>query len=92
MTHAKWEREYWPENTESLYLNPNEVQDSKNTDTIPRKGQTQEGYGRAIPTRHMLRVNNRWYRVKVMQYGNAGSAYITIKGRTLFVDDECLKH
>lgn len=54
----------------------------------PWKGQTVSGYGGSIPTRYMLKYSGRWYRVKVMQYGNAGSAYITVKGRDLFLDSE----
>ena len=54
--------------------------------SVPRSGQTVTGYGGAIPTRYMVRYANRWQRVKVMQYGNAGSAYIRTGGRDLFLD------
>ena len=50
----------------------------------PWKGRTQSGYGRAIPTDYMVRWNGRWMRVKVIQFSNAGTAYI---GRTY---DQCL--
>lgn len=55
---------------------------------IPRKGQTVSGYGGAIPTRYLVRYGSRWYRVKVMQYGNAGTAYITVKGEDLALDSD----
>lgn len=48
---------------------------------------TASGYGKKIPTSHMLKVKGRWYRVYVMQYSNAGSAYIVKNGRTLFLHD-----
>ena len=42
----------------------------------PRKGQTASGYGRALPTPYMVQWRGRWQRVKVIQFSNAGSAYI----------------
>lgn len=42
----------------------------------PRWGQTRSGYGPALPTCYMVRWAGRWRRVKMAQYGNAGSAYI----------------
>lgn len=54
----------------------------------PRKGQTFSGYGGAIPTRYMLTYDGRRYRVKVMRYGNSGSAYISIKGEPVFLDSD----
>jgi hypothetical protein len=53
---------------------------------VPWSGRTVSGYGGAIPTRYMVRYANRWQRVKMMQYGNAGSAYIRQGGRDLFLD------
>lgn len=51
------------------------------------------GYGRKIPTRYWIRYENgrfdaraRWHRVYVMQYGNAGSAYILVRGVVMFLD------
>jgi hypothetical protein len=61
------------------------VTDYRVTD-VPRSGQTVTGYGGAIPTRYMIRYASRWQRVKVMQYGNAGSAYIRTGGQDLFLD------
>lgn len=54
---------------------------------------TASGYGRKLPTRYMLayadgRGGYRWHRVYVAQYGNAGSAYIIVRGRmTLLTPD-----
>ena len=61
----------------------------------PRYGRTASGYGRKIPTRYMVKVAstahpNRWRRVYVMQYGNAGSAYVVVEGQKLFVPDNVL--
>lgn len=50
-------------------------------------------YGRKIPTRYMVKYNSgrkyeasHWRRVYIMQYGNAGSAYILLRGKILFLD------
>lgn len=43
---------------------------------LPRKGQTVSGYGCALPTRYMVKVNNRWQRVKAICYSNASTLYI----------------
>ena len=50
------------------------------TTAQPRYGQTVTGYGSGIPTQYMIRVANRWHRVKVDCYGNAGSSYVTVAG------------
>jgi hypothetical protein len=42
----------------------------------PTKGQTLCGYGKALPTQYMVFYNNRWQRVKVVCFANAGTAYI----------------
>lgn len=44
------------------------------------------GYGRKIPTRYTLRYLNRWRRVWVTQFSNAGSAWISVGGKQLFLD------
>ena len=44
--------------------------------SLPRKGQTITGYGKAMPTRYMVLYNSKWQRVKVVNYSNNGSAYI----------------
>ena len=47
---------------------------------LPRYGQTVTGYGSGMPTHYMIRVANRWYRVRVNCYGNMGSSYVTVAG------------
>ena len=69
------------------YTDPESVVEVKVTE-FPRSGQTASGYGRKIPTRHMVKVGTRWHRVYVMCYGNAGSAYIVKGGETLFLDTD----
>lgn len=49
----------------------------------PRWGQTVSGYGGKIPTRYMLKYNNTWHRVYMMQYGNAGTPFICVRGEDL---------
>lgn len=48
----------------------------KETEYIPRKGQTVTCYGRAMPTPYMVFFNNRWQRVKNICFSNSGSLYI----------------
>jgi hypothetical protein len=43
------------------------------------------GYGSRIPTHHMIKLGRWWYRVYVIQKGNAGSAYVLIKGQRFFL-------
>jgi len=69
------------------YTNPAEVTAVKITEA-PRSGQTVSGYGRKIPTRHMVKIGRNWHRVYVMQYGNASSAYVIIKGIDTFLDTD----
>ena len=44
----------------------------------PRKGRelTASGYGRRVPTRHMIRHDGRWRRVYCCIFSNAGTCYI----------------
>jgi len=37
---------------------------------------TQSGYGRKIPTEHMIRWGNKWRRVYCCIYSNSGTCYI----------------
>lgn len=60
--------------------------DSRET-ARPRKGQTQTGYGLAIPTATQVKWQGRWRRVKVCQWGNAGTAYIGKAGEWLAIVD-----
>lgn len=57
--------------------------------TAPLGARTRTGYGRRIPTCHMVRVNARWRRVYTCVFGNAGTAYIDgpEKGQWVVVDD-----
>lgn len=48
---------------------------------------TASGYGHKIPTRYIVRLYNRWYRVYSMIYGNSGSLYIIVKKQIIFIDD-----
>lgn len=49
----------------------------------PRYGLSMSGYGAQIPTRHMVRWENRWRRVYVAVWGNSGTAYIGKPGAWL---------
>jgi hypothetical protein len=44
---------------------------------------TASGYGKAIPTRWMVKVDGRTYRVYCSIYSNNGTCYIKRKGYTL---------
>lgn len=48
------------------------------------------GYGAKVPTEYMIRhaTSQRWHRVYMMQYGNAGSAYIERLGSRYFLNPE----
>lgn len=59
----------------------------KITDT-PRSGQTQTGYGKAIPTRYMVRFNGKWRRVYCAIFSNSGTLYIKApKGEVITVQE-----
>jgi len=60
----------------SLYDLP--AADKRRTE-VPRSGQTQSGYGKRIPTQHMIRHNGKWRRVYCCIYSNIGTCYITDK-------------
>ena len=47
---------------------------------------TRSGYGRRIPTRHMIRLNRRWRRVYCCVYSNVGTCYVGKIEQKLFVD------
>lgn len=62
-------------------------------ETFARPNPYATGYGRKIPTRYQVKfesgrdfIGPRWHRVYVMQYGNAGSAYILVRGVVMFLD------
>lgn len=54
-------------------LTPFDV-DAKET-PAPRHNSA-SGYGNRIPAPYMVRINDRWRRVYVCQYSNAGTAYV----------------
>ncbi len=43
---------------------------------LPKKGRTVAGYGSQLPTRYMIKVSNRWLRVKAVCYSNATTLYV----------------
>jgi hypothetical protein len=47
---------------------------------------TRSGYGRRIPMRYIIRLNNRWRRVYCCKYSNAGTCYVGKIEQKLFVD------
>jgi len=51
------------------------------------------GYGAKIPTRFWVKLTGgpKWRRVYAMQYGNAASLYVTVKGRDVFIHDTDLE-
>jgi len=60
--------------------------------TAPAYGRSASGFGSKIPTGYTVRLCGRWRRVYVMQYGNAGSAYVVYQGvrcylQTIFQGD-----
>lgn len=63
------------------YLDPATIQAFREDVEAPRYGRNVDGYGRKIPTHRWLKVRNRWRRVYVTQYSNAGTAWIVIDGK-----------
>ncbi|KAE8546183.1 hypothetical protein [Marinobacter nauticus] len=49
---------------------------------------TATGYGSKIPTRYMIRFENRWRRVYVACFSNVGTAYVFIDGEKVTVERE----
>ena len=47
-----------------------------------RSGRNSHGYGRKIPLGHAVYFNGRWRRVYAACYGNAGTAYLAVKGES----------
>lgn len=58
------------------HLLASSVTDAKVTDAPRHNNVT--GYGPKIPIGYMLKIGTRWHRVYVVNYGNAGSAYVLI--------------
>ena len=46
----------------------------------PRSGQNHSGYGKRVPTRHMVKLRNRWRRVYCYIFSNIGTCYIEEPG------------
>ena len=71
--------------TEIKYTDPELV-----TSVMTRTPGTPEyrTYGPKLRSRYMVHYLGRWRRVYIMQYGNAGSLYITVKGEDLFLDTD----
>jgi len=92
-----WELELHEKSSEScgvLYTIAGNVLNTKR-ETYPQPNPYATGYGRKIPTRYMVKYESgkryetsRWRRVYIMQYGNAGSAYIFLRNKEVFLDSE----
>ena len=46
---------------------------------------TSTGYGKKIPTRKMLKINNRLHRIYCCIFSNSGSCYITYNKQTYYL-------
>ena len=68
------------------YTDPNDVTDVRTDAEAPTYGRNVDGYGGKIPTRHAVKLGNRWRRVYVMNYGNAGTAYVIVGGQMQVLD------
>lgn len=47
---------------------------------------TATGYGEKIATRYMVWYENRWRRVYVRQFSNAGTLFIVVRGEKMIVN------
>jgi len=47
--------------------------------------QTASGYGRKLTSPYKVPYGGRLYRVYMTQYGNAGTAYIVVKGERIII-------
>lgn len=90
---ANWEFELHSESCAVVYTIPGNVHNARKEDTPLNPYAS--GYGRKIPTRYFIKYesgktyeNSRWRRVYMMQYGNAGSAYILFRNKPLFLDSD----
>lgn len=61
--------------------------DSHRVTAMPLTRRPADGYGRKLPTRHMVRYENRWRRVYCCIYSNAGTCYILKGGGWIVVDE-----
>ena len=69
------------------YLDPSLVQDRKCTGATPMYGRNKDGYGVEIPSSHMLKVGNRWRRIYITQFSNAGSAWIILNKEKYYLEN-----
>jgi len=60
----------------------------KITDTP--KNYSVSGYGNRLPTRYMISIGKKWYRVYAICYSNVSSFYIRMRKQRMFVDDYIL--
>jgi hypothetical protein len=68
--------------TRCFYLSevfPNFIAELRPYKGRPWAGRDRQGYGRKIPTDYAVRLGNRWHRVYVCCFSNAGTAYIQTK-------------
>lgn len=65
------------------YLNESQVADVRRGEA-PRH-YSASGYGNKIPTQWEIKIGSRWHRVYVIQWSNAGSAYVIVGGKRLFL-------
>ena len=77
-----------------IYLDGNMITAAKETAT-PRN-RNEKGYGRAIPTRHMVKLDrgprSRWQRVYAICYSNAASHYVKAgEAGIRFLDAGCFE-
>ncbi len=67
------------------YLDDGDIQSFREDAVAPSYGRNVDGYGMKIPTGRWLKVRNRWRRVYVTQYSNAGTAWVVIDGKRMIV-------
>jgi len=66
------------------YLDPSLVIDRKQSE--PPLNRSRTGYGGKIGSSWELKlIDNKWHRVYIMQWSNAGTAYIMFRGRRLLL-------
>jgi len=54
--------------------------------TAAPRSRTVSGYGKAIPTAKMIRLEGKWFRVYCTIYSNSGTCWIKSKGIKYIVD------
>ena len=47
---------------------------------------TRSGYGSKLPTRYMMRYNNRLHRIYSICYSNVSTEYILVNGKRIYID------